>query len=106
MATDGPSPSRILAAAASVSAGIGLVALLAGPNEPSPVVIQVEPAPVVMATSPTAPPRPPATADPGLVPPVEAATPAPAVPQTAVPQTTVPPTTVAPARVVTTTEGS
>lgn len=104
MTTDGPSPSRIIAAAGSVSAGIGLIALLAGSADPVEVVVQVEPTPVIVAPAPapnttgtgTADVPGPATTvvtpDPGLARPVEAAT---------------PPTTSAPAaRVLATTEGS
>jgi|GEM_PF-2803532 hypothetical protein len=44
--SSGPAPSRILAAAASVSAGIGLVALMAG-AQPD-IVVQVNPTPVTL----------------------------------------------------------
>lgn len=42
----GPAPSRILAAAASMSAGIGLIALMAGAQQD--VVVQVNPTPVTI----------------------------------------------------------
>ena len=42
----GPAPTRIVAAAASISAGIGLVALMAGAQQD--VVVQVNPAPVTV----------------------------------------------------------
>ena len=42
----GPAPARIVAAAASVSAGIGLVALMAGAQQD--VVVQVNPTPVMV----------------------------------------------------------
>lgn len=42
----GPAPSRIIAAAASVSAGIGLVALMAGAQQD--VVVQVNPTPITV----------------------------------------------------------
>ncbi len=101
MTSEGPSPARIIAAAGSVSAGIGLVALLAGTATPSEVVVHVEPAPVIVAPTPTASgpgtSAGPIAPDPETAIPVQAATPAP---------TASPPTTVPPARVVTTSEGS
>lgn len=45
-AKQGPLPSRILAAAASVSAGIGLVVVMAG-AQPE-IVVQVNPTPIVV----------------------------------------------------------
>jgi hypothetical protein len=42
----GPAPSRIIAAAVSVSAGIGLVALMAGAQQD--IVVQVNPTPVTV----------------------------------------------------------
>ncbi len=42
----GPKPARIVAAAASVSAGIGLVALMAGAQQD--IVVQVNPTPVTV----------------------------------------------------------
>lgn len=50
---DGPSSGRILAAAGSVSLGIGLVAVLAGTSR-SDVVIEVNPTPVIVQQIPAA----------------------------------------------------
>lgn len=96
--TDGPSPGRILAAAASVSAGVGLVALLAGSGGSTPVVVEVQPTPIVVENHIT--PSPAVSADPTMAPAarvertVQAATPAPA------------PVQAAPAQPVVETEGS
>lgn len=46
--TSGPAPSRILAAAASVATGVGLVALMAGNAGGQEIVVQVQPAPVIV----------------------------------------------------------
>ncbi len=103
MASEGPSPARIIAAAGSVSAGIGLVALLAGTAAPAEVVVHVEPTPVVVTTPPTTPAptlAEPVAPDPATAAPIQAAT----TPPPTVPTTTRPPTTAAP--MVTTSEGS
>ena len=49
----GPSPGRILAAAGSVSLGIGLIAVLAGTGQ-NDVVIEVNPTPVIVQPAPVA----------------------------------------------------
>lgn len=50
-ASDGPSPGRILAAAGSVSLGIGLVAVLATTST-GDVTIEVNPTPVIVQPAP------------------------------------------------------
>ncbi len=52
-AVGGPSPGRILAAAGSVSLGIGLIAVLAGTSQ-NDVVIEVNPTPVIVQPAPVA----------------------------------------------------
>ena len=74
-AGSGPAPSRILAAAASVSAGFGLIALLGGSQGSSDVVIEVRPAPVVVESQTV---TAPGVARSEAIPVVEGATPAPA----------------------------
>jgi hypothetical protein len=44
--TAGPAPSRIIAAAVSVSAGVGLVALMAGARQD--IVVQIDPTPAAV----------------------------------------------------------
>ncbi len=46
----GPSAGRVVAAAASVSAGIGLVALTSMASAQADIVVQVEPAPIVVSS--------------------------------------------------------
>ena len=45
----GPAPGRILAAAAATSVGIGLMAAMAAASPAEPVVIEMQPTPVVLA---------------------------------------------------------
>ncbi len=47
----GPSPGRILAAAGSVSLGVGLIAVLAGTGQ-NDVIIEVNPTPVIVQPAP------------------------------------------------------
>jgi hypothetical protein len=93
--SSGPAPSRIIAAAASVSAGIGLIALMAGAQQE--IVVQVNPTPVTVQPASIVVEMQPASATNGDAPEVQVRVVEPAAPaERAAPQ----------ARVVTQSEGS
>lgn len=93
--SSGPAPSRIIAAAASVSAGIGLIALMAGAQQD--IVVQVNPTPVTVQPASIVVEMQPASATNGDAPEIQVRIVEPAAPaERAVPQ----------ARVVAQSEGS